>query len=48
MQINSEQRNQLVKPSWTAQDQRAKLFVVGLLLCWVCAVLYAILMMGVR
>ena len=32
----------------TAHNQRAKLLVVGMLLCWVCAVLYAMLVMGVR
>jgi hypothetical protein len=28
--------------------EKAKLFVAGMLLCWVCSVLYAILVMGVR
>jgi hypothetical protein len=28
--------------------EKAKLLVVGMLLCWICAVLYAILMIGVR
>jgi hypothetical protein len=28
--------------------EKAKLLAVGMLLCWICAVLYAILVIGVR
>jgi hypothetical protein len=31
----------------TAQE-RANLFLVGMLVCWVCSVLYAIVVLGVR
>jgi hypothetical protein len=29
-------------------DERAKLLVVGMLVCWVCSVLYGIVVMGLR
>jgi hypothetical protein len=29
-------------------NERAELFVVGMLLCWECSVLYAILVIGVK